>query len=111
MDITFEQLPKTVKEIFEKVNSIELLLLARSEPSQSEISDFLTIQQAATFLTLTVPTIYGLVHRGEIPVSKRGKRLYFSKQELTNWIKAGRKKTMVEIDNEAQTYLNKKRAS
>jgi len=38
--------------------------------------------------------------------------LYFSKQELTDWIKAGRKKTNAEIEQEAKAYLlnNKKRA-
>lgn len=107
MDITFEQLPQTVKEISEKVNNIERLLLAKPENFQPEMPDLLTIKQAADFITLSVPTIYGLVHRAEIPVNKRGKRLYFSKQELTAWIKAGRKKTNDEISKEAESYLNK----
>ena len=107
MDITFEQLPQTVKEISEKVNNIERLLLAKPENLQPETPDLLTIKQAADFITLSVPTIYGLVHRAEIPVNKRGKRLYFSKQELTAWIKAGRKKTNDEISKEAESYLNK----
>ena len=107
MDITFEQLPKTVKEISDKVNNIERLLLAKSETAQPETTDLLTIKQAGEFLTLSVPTIYGLVQRAEIPVNKRGKRLYFSKQELTDWIKAGRKKTVDEISKEADRHLSK----
>ena len=107
MELTFEQLPKAVKQIADTVNNIERLLLAKSETVQPEKADLFTIQQAAQFLTLSVPTIYGLVQRSEIPVNKRGKRLYFSKQELTDWIKAGRKKTIAEIDKEVETHLSK----
>jgi len=77
-----------------------------AEPEQDQL---LTIQQAAELLNLSVPTIYGLVSRSVIPVSKKGKRLYFSKQELLNWIKEGRKKTKGEIEAEAQEYINRKR--
>jgi len=55
MDITFEQLPQTVKEISEKVNNIERLLLAKQENQQPEIPDLLTIKQAADFITLEIP--------------------------------------------------------
>ena len=111
MELTFDQLPKAVQDISDKVNNIERLLLAKSETELSETPDLLTIQQAAQFISLSVPTMYGLVQRAKIPVNKRGKRLYFSKKELTDWIKAGRKKTNDEIAIEANKYLqkNKKR--
>jgi hypothetical protein len=44
-----------------------------------------------------VPTIYDLVHRREIPHSKRGKDLYFSKNELLDWIRSGRRRTREEL--------------
>jgi len=65
----------------------------------------LTIREAAEILHLTVPTVYGLVQRSEVPVSKRGKRLYFSKQELTAWIMSGRKRTNSEIDADTEHYI------
>jgi len=72
-----------------------------------EADQLLTIQQAAEILCLSVPTIYGLVSRSEIPCMKKGKRLYFSKEEITNWIKTGRKKTISEIEMETDDYLSK----
>ena len=75
------------------------------ERTQPEADQLLTIQQVADFLSLSVPTIYGLVSKAEIPCMKRGKRLYFSKDEIKNWIKAGRKKTLAELDSEADAYL------
>ncbi len=105
--LTFEQLPTAFVNLYNKVESIEKLLLKEYEP-QPDADIFLTIQQAAEFLKLSVPTLYGLVSKATIPVSKRGKRLYFSKQELTTWIKAGRKKAFTEIQWEAQRFINRK---
>lgn len=107
MELTLETLPKAFSNLFSKVENIERLLQTKTE-RQPEADELLTIQQAADFLKLSVPTVYGLVSRSAIPVNKKSKRLYFSKQELTGWIKAGRKKTGAEIEAEAETYLRSK---
>lgn len=52
--------------------------------------ELLTIEQAAEFLSLTKPTIYTMVSSGIIPSMKRSKRLYFYREDLTNYIKRGR---------------------
>lgn len=106
--ITFEQLPAAITNLFQKVANIERLLQQKAEP-QPEADQLLTIQQAAQLLNLSVPTIYSLVSRAEVPVNKRGKRLYFSKQELTHWIKEGRKKTNTEIQAEAQKFVTNRK--
>jgi excisionase family DNA binding protein len=72
----------------------------------------LTVREAAEFLGITVPTVYTKTSKGELPVCKPNgsKRLYFSKQALVDYIKAGRKKTNSEIEAEADEYLlNKKK--
>jgi len=105
MEITFEKLPEAVNQLYDKLETIERLLLIKSNDPQPEEDKLLTIQQAAEILHLSVPTIYGLVHRAEVPVCKRGKRLYFSKKELTSWIMGGRRKTVSEIEAEVDTYM------
>ena len=110
-ELTFEQLPRAVSELTEKLNNIERLLLSQSAMVKPESDQYLTIKEVAEMICLTVSTIYGLVQRSEIPVCKRGKRLYFSKQVLMEWIKAGRKKTSGEIAKEADSYLNKRNRS
>jgi excisionase family DNA binding protein len=105
----FNDLPLAVSQLHDKVNNIERLLLERSTDPHSESDQLLTIQQAGDLISLSVPTIYGLVSRSEIPVNKMGKRLYFSRQELIDWIKSGRKKTVYEINAEANQYLIDKR--
>lgn len=103
--ITFNELPEMVTELYQKITNIENLLLTKVEHIP-EPEDLLTITQAAKLITLSVPTIYNLVQRSKIPVSKQGKRLYFSKVELIAWIKQGRKKTAAEISSEADLYIS-----
>ena len=88
-------------------NSVARALKAQqnSKKDSDVQSELLTIKQAAEFLSLAVPTIYSKVSRGELPVMKREKRLYFSRQELIEYLKAGRKKTIKEIEAEADQYL------
>ncbi len=102
--LTFEQLPQAVGKLHDKLNSIEQLLLQRTEQDPQH-EELLSISQAARFLNLSVPTIYSKVCRKEIPVNKQGKRLYFYRSELAGWIRSGRKKTVQEIQQEAEYHL------
>lgn len=81
--------------------------------STDQPEQLLTIQQASELLSLSVPTLYTKVSKGELPVCKApgSKRLYFSRTELMEYVKTGRKLTNAEIEAEADTYLlnNKKR--
>jgi len=93
---SFEQLPRAVSELHEKLDNIQDLLM-ESRQSVPQIVELMTISQAAEFLNLSVQTLYGKVCHREIPVSKKGKRLYFYKSELEDWIKSGKKSTLAEI--------------
>lgn len=65
----------------------------------------LNIQEAAAFLNMTVAALYTLVSRKDIPVNKPGKRLYFDQNELTEWIRSGKRKTIGEIEQDAATRI------
>jgi excisionase family DNA binding protein len=107
--ITFEQLPQAVSELHDKLNNIEQLL-REGKLQAPEEDELLTILGASKFLNLSTQTVYGKVSRNEIPVNKQGKRLYFSRSELVEWIKSGRKKTISEIQEEAvQAVIPRKR--
>jgi excisionase family DNA binding protein len=110
-NITFDQLPQAVGELFGKLEIIEKLLLADRANPGTDTNDLLTIKQAGEFLHLSVPTLYLKVSKSEIPVCKLpgSRRLWFSKQELTEWIKTGRKQTIAEVNAEVQETLSHKR--
>lgn len=107
--LTFEQLPSAITLLTKEVSELKALLLKKNEQHSTQLQEeFLTVKQASELLNLSVPTLYSKISRRELPVMKRGKRLYFSKQELTEYIKSGRKLTNDEVDAAADKYLAKK---
>jgi excisionase family DNA binding protein len=101
--------------IIQRLDAIERLLIEIKTGSSIENvttwngNELMNVQQAAGYLTLSVQTIYGLVHKMEIPNFKRGKRLYFKRTEIVDWIGQSRRKTRVEIEQEATNYLLRSR--
>lgn len=97
----FEKLPEIIRQLFEKVEHIEELVSALN-PADDGSNDLLTVREAADYLKISVQSLYCKVSRMEIPVSKPGRRLYFSKSELKKWVAASRRKTATEIIREFQ---------
>lgn len=96
--VSFENLPQAVSLLLEKVDSLEQLLISQQTIiSQAPSDKPMSINEAAKFVNLTVPTLYGFVSKRTIPFSKIGKRLYFSETELTSWIQTGRQLTRDEL--------------
>jgi excisionase family DNA binding protein len=106
--VTITQISTTELETLIE-GSLRKILLSQQVVESTPTDELLTVQDTAKFLHLSVPTIYGLIHKGELPVMKRSKRCYFSRHELLEYMKQGRKKTIVElgaeIKNERDTYL------
>ena len=86
----------------------ELRQTPKTSPQTEGRDEPLTVQDAAKFLSLSVPTIYGLISKGQLPVMKRGKRCYFLKADLLAYLKEGRKKSNAEIAASASEYLTRK---
>ncbi len=98
--------------IIQRLDNIEKLLneLTKREisgnqtPSSDEI---MTVDQVADYLSLAKPTIYGKCASREIPCFKVGKRNYFMKQDINEWLKTGRRATNYEIQQQAAEYIRK----
>jgi excisionase family DNA binding protein len=108
MEITFDSLPKAISQLCEDMAVIKRFILEKTNDPIPQPDELLTIKETAEFLNLQVSTIYGLVSRMQIPSMKKGKRLYFSKVELIEWLKAGRKKTTKDLSKKADTYISNK---
>ncbi|PZX52455.1 AlpA family transcriptional regulator [Algoriphagus ratkowskyi] len=105
-EINFDSLPKAVGLLFEEVKQIKSLIL---ETSSKEAGDrLLTIQETAEFLHVQKQTLYSYVSKGIIPNHKRAGRLYFSKNELIDWIKSGNKRAF-DVEKEAQKIISKRK--
>ena len=89
------------------VEAMKILQFQQTESSEST-EDLVLIQEASKILRLAVPTIYSKVSKSELPYMKRGKLLYFSRKELIQYLRDGRRKTKTEIENETKDYFLKK---
>jgi hypothetical protein len=107
-NIVFTQLSiPELRAIFRQ--EIEAVLSLHSPNStQPESDEICGIALAQEITGLARPTIYGLVAQSKIPCMKRGKKLYFSRKELTDWIRQGKRKTIADIEAEADRYLSAK---
>ena len=104
--LSFDELPSAVSRLGDKLDAIQQMLAQRIELQPTSTQDkFLSTQEAAAFLRISVPTLYSKVSLGELPVMKQGNRLYFSESDLTDYLKAGRRKSNPEIQAEADNYL------
>ena len=90
--------------ILEKLNSIEKAIDKLNTSSNID-DDFMNIEQIASYVGLSKATIYGLTHERKIPYFKAGKRLYFKKSDVINWITSTRVKTKQEIEQMANEYI------
>ncbi|HEY4325489.1 MAG TPA: helix-turn-helix domain-containing protein [Mucilaginibacter sp.] len=106
--LTFDQLPKAVSLLLEKVSHLEELLLA-NENNSKRIEQSIDVNQAARFLNMAVQTLYGKVSRKEVPVNKQGKHLHFYISELEEWLRKGRKRTFTEIKESMELSTKRRR--
>ncbi len=91
--------------ILEKLERIEKLL----ETQQAMQKQVLNFNDACIYLELSQSHLYKLTSTGSIPHYKpNGKKLYFNRQELDNWLLRNRSNSIDEIEQEAANYLIKK---
>lgn len=65
--------------------------LRQTESQEQPNSEILNVKQVCQLLNLTQATIYNLVCQRKIPNSKVGKRLFFNRAELLEWINTGKR--------------------
>ncbi len=75
--------------------------IAAASPEPDEIGG---VEMAMEITGKAKPTIYNYCSDNLIPHSKRGKKLYFSRNELTDWLRAGKRKTRSELALEAENF-------
>ena len=74
------------------------------ELAQKSQLEFIDIDEASNHLRLKKSYIYGLIHKNQIPFYKpNGKKVYFKKGELNDWIEKSKVKSIEEIEYEIRT--------
>src|ERR1700743_710957 len=101
----FDKLPEVIRQLFEKVEHIEAMLMNIQSGNQHDDVQLLNITEAANYLNVTVPALHRRTSRRIVPFNNPGKRLYFLKSDLDQWIKSAKMNTYEEILKENKHKL------
>lgn len=104
-NIVFTQL--SVQEVRQMLREEVRTVLKEYQPllKQHNEKDLMTIEEVSEYINMAVTSIYGLVHRKQIPHIKRSKRLIFEKKQINEWLQSGRQKTIYDIQKDADIFL------
>jgi excisionase family DNA binding protein len=108
--IPFDQIPALLIDLADNVGIIKSTVLNHNTSFQCEPP--IDVQQAGVHVFLDEQTIYRLVRQKKIPFHKQGRKLYFYKSELNDWIKSGPGQSLSAIQETYERELlttNKKR--
>ena len=100
MKETTEQiLSKQIEDLKVKIENIEKLFLTQK--------NVLNFSELKLYTNLSESYLYELTSSGGIPCYKpNGKKLYFKKQEIEDWLLSNRKATNIELDELASTHIS-----
>ena len=101
-EMTFDRLPEAVAYLIKEVTQIKELVECKQNPPPAKRVP-IGIEDACQIIGKAKPTVYTLVRKRLLPCYKNGKKLYFFEDELLEWISKGKKKTMLEIELEADS--------
>lgn len=91
---------KTISRVYDLLIELKSLMVQQS-------AEFISVDEAVEYLRLKKSYIYNLVYKNKIPFYKpSGKKLYFNKLELSQWITNSKIKTIKEYSEELQKELN-----
>lgn len=91
-----------------RLDEIEALLKRQYALSK----EILTLEEAADFLSLSKSAMYKLTSKKEIPYyNPGGKKIFFKRTELENWILSSKSISVDEVDDEITSYLSRTQKS
>ena len=100
--------------ILNKLDRIETLILSKdctfiAPIEKTKTSNVLNLKQLSDFIGFSVSSIYKKTSQRDIPHYKQGKKLYFNKEEIENWLLANKITSKKEIEAMANDFTLKKR--
>jgi excisionase family DNA binding protein len=89
-------------EIINELHELKKLIIEQNL-LKKEVLNFL---EACQYLDISESHLYKLTSRKQIPhFCPQGKKLYFNRQELDQWLQKNRQNTDEEVDREATDYI------
>ena len=109
-----------IESTIEKLNNLEYFLrrfgtlkdlathMLFIERKMYILKEYLTVTEAADYLTLSPSLVYKLTSKHELPIYKpNGKVIYIRRDDLNRWIAKNRVLSQEEIEEYADTHMEK----
>jgi excisionase family DNA binding protein len=94
--------------ILEKLDRIEKAIdKLNSGGPIAQLNDPMNIKELAAYLKMSLSAIYKFTSTDTIPHYKNGKRLFFKREEINEWIFTTKINTAYDIEREATEYIQK----
>lgn len=91
-----------ILKVYKKLEELEKLTLLSAK-------EMFTIDEASKYLGMSKDYLYIMTCKKQIPYYKpNGKRLYFKKAELNEWLQRNRVNSVDEAESDAALYIAKK---
>lgn len=96
--------------LFDKLNIIEHLLrnVQKEDKAAVTLPTIFNLDQAAEYVSLSKSAIYKKTSERNIPHFIQGKKLFFKRSELDDWLTQNRISTRTEIEQMASEYIQRK---
>lgn len=75
--------------------------------SKSNSKTVFNFEEACAYIGISKSYGYKLTSQGLIPFSKRGRKIYFDKDQLDDWLLGNSSKDAKTLRKEAQSYISK----
>jgi excisionase family DNA binding protein len=70
--------------------------------------EFLTVEDATVYLQLSKSCLFKMTSKREVPFYKPGgKKIYFKKSEIDEWITNSKIESIIDIETEVEFYLSR----
>ncbi len=80
-----------LQDLYKKIDDIHKIVSTFKGKQNSNITtDLIKIEDATIITGYSKIYLYELIHKKSIPFIKRGRSIRFDKNELENWMRAGR---------------------
>lgn len=111
-NITFEDLPKAMSWMMDKLNELDSKIDSLNNPSPNVPTEqWMNLKELCDYIPShpAEQTVYGWTSCHLIPFHKRGKRIMFLKSEIDEWLHAGKIKSEKDLEDEAAQFIKSKR--
>ena len=111
-NITFEDMPKAMSWMMDKLNELDSKIDGLNNSPQTPPSEiWMNLKELREYLPNhpAEQTVYGWTSCHQIPFHKKGKRIMFLKSEIDDWLHDGKMNSQKELEQEEENFIKSKR--